>query len=142
MIIFCSKNSGKNMFRILKYSFIHSFIHSLFSWSTNSSSSWNPLLSYLTYTVLGLLNPAYTLVIISPSTCEDYPNLKMEAAGSCLPNYEASHPKRDQLPSHANVHTERAPVIRSERIISCHLSLRKKTGNYQGVSRFSTLKPH
>ena len=109
--------------------------------SRNSlSSSWNPLLSSLTYPVLGPLNPVYTLVIISPCTCEDYPNLKMEAAGSCVPNYEASHPKRPSSIS-CKCTYRRAPVIRSERIISCHLSLRKKTRNYQGVSRFVTLKP-
>jgi len=101
---------------------------------------WNPLLSYSTYPALDPLNLVYALVIISSCMCEDYPNLKMEAAGSCLPNYEASHPKRSTAISRKCTY-RRAPIIRSERIISCHLSLRKKTGNYQGVSRFAAFKP-
>jgi len=93
----------------------------------------------LAYPVLGPLNLVYALVI-SPCMCEDYPNLKMEAA-SCLLKYETSHPKKPTSIS-CKCTYRRTPVIRSERVISCHLSLRKKTGNYQGLSRFAKLKPH
>jgi len=112
------------------------FIHALFNWKTNSlSSSWNPLLSYLAYPVLGPLNLVYALLIISPCMCEDYPNLKMEAAGSSLPNYEPFHPKRPTSIS-CKCTYRRAPVITSERVISCHLSLRKRD---QELSRFKQI---
>jgi hypothetical protein len=65
---------------------ITSFIHSLFSWSTHFLS-WNAQLSYLTYPILGPLNPVYALVIISPFMCKDYPNLKVETVGSSETRY-------------------------------------------------------